>query len=53
MKRNYKFKKALLITLSVLGLAVSFGQSTLHASAIENNSFETLDPDTHPDDFSY
>lgn len=52
MKRNHTFAKALIITLSVLGLAVSFGQSILPADSAAEvaAAIDGLDPDLEPDD---
>ena len=54
MKKKYTLTKTLLITLSILGLAFSFGQNTLHAKAAQDSSLlcETLDPDTEPNDYN-
>ena len=54
MKKKYTLTKALFITLSVLGLAFSFSQNTLHARAAQDSSYfcETLDPDTEPVDYT-
>lgn len=52
MKKKNTLSKALLVTLSILSLAVSLGQSTLCAKAAQGNSyaFYYADPDTEPDD---
>lgn len=49
--RKNTLAKALLITLSILGLTFSLGHNTLSAKAAEDSSaFENLDPNTEPDD---
>lgn len=52
MKKKNTLAKALLVTLSILGLAVSLGQSTLCAKAAQGNSnaYYYTDPDTEPID---
>lgn len=52
MKKKNTLAKALLVTLSILGLAVSLGQSTLCAKAAQGNGyvFDCTDPDTEPID---
>lgn len=52
MKKKNTLIKTMLLTLSILGLAAGFEQSTLHAKAAHgtNHAFDCADPDTEPDD---
>lgn len=50
MKKKNTLAKALLVALSVLCLAIGFGQSTLSAKAAISSSDCCIDPDLEPDD---
>lgn len=50
-KKKNTLAKALLIALSVLCMAIGFGQSTLSAKAAISSSDCCIDPDLEPDVF--
>lgn len=50
-KKKNTLAKALLVALSVLCLAIGFGQSTLSAKAAGGSDYSYTDPDLEPDVF--